>query len=379
MKRWVTRRCNVAGRVGVALALGAFVAVVFGTVTPTAAARPPRAVYLLTNQATNRVVVYTRSGGTLTRSKSVRTGGRGIAKDLGSQYSMVMSDDGRFLYCVNPASGTITTFRVTATGLHRLAKVKSFGRRPVSLTLHKDMLYVLNAGGHGNVSGFTVRRNGTLKHLANSTRKLSNNGRGAAPKVGAVGFCALGLMMVVTEKDADKLVVWHVNGAHRLVRRSVHASPSATPFGLDFNTMGAMVIAQSQAGAALGSTLTSYDLKCKTFLGRSKNLALQETGATRLVIAGDTLAFVSNTASDAISSVLVGGKAEINLIASAAASTGAGSAPAELAVSQVGDFLFVVCPGNGTLQSFQISSGGAATPAGSVDGIPAGAAGLAAW
>src|SRR5437660_7834359 len=139
------------------------------------AADAPGAVFALTNQvAGNSVAIYVRAAdGTLTWAGSVATGGTGAGSGLGSQGALALSDDGRWLFAVNAGSNDISAFRVSPRGLTLTSRVASGGVRPISLTAHGDVLYVLNAGGDGNISGFTVGGGGALTAIAGSTRPRS--------------------------------------------------------------------------------------------------------------------------------------------------------------------------------------------------------------
>ena len=134
----------------------------------------PGAVYALTNQSANGVATFARGAdGSLTWSGSVSTGGTGAGSGLGSQGALALSDDGRWLFAVNAGSNDVSAFRVTASGLELTSRVSSGGVRPISLTVHGNVLYVLNAGGDGNISGFTIGTDGELAAISGSTRALS--------------------------------------------------------------------------------------------------------------------------------------------------------------------------------------------------------------
>ena len=51
----------------------------------------------------------------------------------------------------------------------------SGGSSPTALTQTGDLLYVLNAGGNGNVSGFRVTPNGRLIAIPDSSKYLSGS------------------------------------------------------------------------------------------------------------------------------------------------------------------------------------------------------------
>jgi hypothetical protein len=106
------------------------------------------AVYTTTNDASeNSILVYRRnSNGLLAFQGPVSTHGRGsggILDPLQSQGSLVLSQDGSFLFAANAGSGTITTFRVVPSGLAYVDQANSGGEGPLSIAIHGDLLYVL--------------------------------------------------------------------------------------------------------------------------------------------------------------------------------------------------------------------------------------------
>jgi len=137
------------------------------------------AVYTANNSTeANEVFAYRRAAnGVLTYIGTYETGGRGSGgaiDPLQSQNSILLSSDHHFLFVVDSGSGDITVFEVLSDGgLHRLSRTPSHGGFPVSLAFWGNLLYVLNSGGAGNVSGFRVFPNGELHAIAGSTQLLS--------------------------------------------------------------------------------------------------------------------------------------------------------------------------------------------------------------
>jgi len=157
-----------------------------------------RAVYTLTNQvAGNAVAVFHRAAdGTLTAAGTIATGGTGTGAGLGSQGAVVLSDDGRQLFAVNAGSNDVSVFNAGPAGLSLASRTASGGTLPISLTVHGNVLYVLNAGGTGNISGFTVGTTGGLAAIQGSTQPLSGTNVGPAQ----VSFSPDGRRLVVTRR-----------------------------------------------------------------------------------------------------------------------------------------------------------------------------------
>src|SRR5256884_476735 len=145
-----------------------------------------RAVYTLTNQvAGNAGAVFNRAAdGTLTAAGTIATGGTGTGGGLGSQGAVALSDDGRRLFAVNAGSNDVSVFSVSPPGLALASRTASGGTLPISLTVHGNVLYVLNAGGTGNISGFAVGTSGALTAIAGTTRPLSGSNVGPARVMG---------------------------------------------------------------------------------------------------------------------------------------------------------------------------------------------------
>src|SRR5262249_40868462 len=120
------------------------------------------AVYLATNAtAGNQVLVLARAGdGELSPPQAFSTGGTGTGRGLGNQGGVVLADGDRLLLVVNAGSNEISVFAVTSDGLELLDRVPSGGQRPISVTVFRDLVYVLNAGGSGNISGFRLDPHG---------------------------------------------------------------------------------------------------------------------------------------------------------------------------------------------------------------------------
>ena len=81
---------------------------------------------------------------------------------------------------------------------------------PISVTVHDKLVYVLNAGGAGNITGFTVDGNGALTPIAGSTQPLGVGAAGPAQ----VAFSPDGTTLVVTEKGSSTIDTYAV-GARR--------------------------------------------------------------------------------------------------------------------------------------------------------------------
>src|SRR5438045_3911125 len=78
-----------------------------------------------------------------------KAGGAGTGTGLASQGAVQVSPDGRFLLAVDAGSDQISVLRIRDDGTLKQitgGTVASGGSRPVSIAIHKDLVYVANAG-----------------------------------------------------------------------------------------------------------------------------------------------------------------------------------------------------------------------------------------
>src|SRR5437879_7790475 len=208
----------------------------------------PGAVYTLTNQVGgNAVAAFTRGAdGRLASAGSVATGGTGTGASLGSQGAVSLSNDGRRLFAVNAGSNDVSVFAVSPTGLALASRTASGGTLPISLTVHGNVLYVLNAGGSGNISGFTLGTSGDLTPIAGATLPLSGSSVGPAD----VQFSPDGSRLVVTEKNTNLLDVYAVDANGVASGPTTTASAGGTPFGFAFGLRNDLFVSEAAGSAS---------------------------------------------------------------------------------------------------------------------------------
>lgn len=332
------------------------------------------AVFTLTNAASgNAVLVYNRSSdGSLAFDGAYATGGLGSGAGLGSQTALVLTENNRWLFAVNAGSNEISAFAVRRDGLKLVDVVDSGGELPVSLTVHKDLLYVLNAGGSGNISGFSIGKRGSLTPLAGSTQPVSNGGIGAAPGLAQVAFNSDGSALVVTEKSTNLLDTYRVEDS--LAGPPVtHPSEGETPFGFAFDRHNHAIVSE-----AAGS-VSSYKIAGDQFEVISSAVVNGQAAACWIAISKNgRYAYTTNAGSGSISSYRIRGNGALELLDATAGLTGAGSTPLDMAFSNNGAFLYTLAAGANNITIFQFNSDGSLSLLGTVD-VPAGVAGVAAY
>jgi 6-phosphogluconolactonase len=331
-------------------------------------------VFIASNSAAgNSVLIYKRgANGQLAAAGEVATGGLGSGGGLGNQGGVAATDNGRTLLVVNAASNDVSVLRARNGSLTLTDRLPSGGTQPVSVAVHDDIVYVLNAGSDA-ISGFRLRH-GQLAPIAGSTRPLS--GSGTAPA--QIAFSPSGDTLLVTEKATNKIVVYTVNDHGIASGPIVQNSNGQTPFGFAFDKRGHAIVSEAFGGAA--SALSSYDVNRRGVI-RSISNSVDATGqraACWVVISRNgRFAYTTNTASGTISSYAIRRDGSLSLLSSVAATTSAG--PIDMDLSGDGQTLFVLNAGANTLQSFEVDlSSGSLTALETVSGVPAGANGLIA-
>lgn len=339
------------------------------------------AVYSLSNATTgNAVLVFRRAAdGSLTQMASVPTGGLGVGRGLGNQNAVLLSNDRRWLFAVNAGSNDLSVFAVKRSGLTLVDRVASGGIQPVSIAFDHGLLYVLNAGDTGNISGFTLARNGKLSPLADSTRPLS----GVATAPAQVSFNPDGKVLVVTEKATNNLSTYTVDDHGRAHGPHVYPSVGTTPFGFAFDRRGRLFVSQAAGGVANSGGVSSYRLSDRGMLDViSPSVATSQTAACWVVVTKNgRFAYVTNGGSASVSAYRIQRDGSITLRDNdgRTGDTGAGSAPIDAALTRDSRYLYALSARNGTLSAFRVQVDGALVALPAPSGLPASANGLAAF
>ncbi|KFA87972.1 lactonase family protein [Archangium violaceum] len=333
-------------------------------------------VYTVSNDAEgNAVAVFIQEeDGTLSAGPRVATGGRGTGSGLGNQGALALSEDERFLFVINAGSNDLSSFRVLRSGPKLLGRVPSGGTTPVSLTVHGELLYVLNAGDGGNISGFRVGSDGGLTPLPDSIRPLS----GAAVTAPAqVSFSPDGSLLVVTEKATNLIDTYTVDVNGRAHGPIVQSSEGPTPFGFAFDKRGRLFVSEAAAGVPNGSALSSYHVDGAGRLSLQDQQPSRQTAACWVVVTRNgRYAYTSNTGSASITGYRIFKSGNLSLLDSdgVTASAPEGSVLIDMSLSDDSRYLYVL-DSQGAVRAYRVGDGGGLSGLGSVP-APAGSTGL---
>ncbi len=339
-------------------------------------------VYTSTNSAEgNRIMVFDRTeNGRLALEASFPTGGKGSGAGLGSQSAITISRKGDWLLAVNAGSDELSVFAITRDKLILTDVVPSGGKRPISVTIDHNLVYVLNSGGavgsQDLLSGFFLSAEGRLKAIPNSARPLSASNVGPAQ----VAFTASGNAIVVTEKTTALIDSYSVDDKGLLGNFVVSQSSGATPFGFATGPNDRIYVSEAFGGAARQSAVSSYQVWDNAHLAvLSPSVPTLQTSACWVSLARDArFAYSSNTGSDSITGYAISNDGKLKRLRADGVSAHTGKSPADSAVSENERFIYCLNGGDGSISGFAIARDGSLIPVETQGGIPLGAAGLVA-
>jgi len=340
-------------------------------------------VYVMTNQTSgNSIMAFNRaSNGALHLVGTFATGGSGFGSGddpLGSQGSLVLSDDGHFVFAVDAGSDDIAVMQAGSMGLKSVGTFPSGGTEPVSLALYKDLLYVLNAGGTPNITGFELNPDGTLTMLPGSSRPLAG-GTSAGPA--QVSFSPDGSFLVVTEKGTNLIDTYHVMASGLTNGPISNTSNGATPFGFAWGRGSALVVSEAGGGPNGTSAASSYRISTPSgdLVTVSASVGDTQMAACWAVATNDgRFVYLSNSADGTLSSYHVGTGGQIELLDAASGTTGSGTVPIDMAITANSEFLYALDDGTGMISAFWIGPDGSLTALSGAGGLPSGSQGIAA-
>jgi 6-phosphogluconolactonase (cycloisomerase 2 family) len=334
-------------------------------------------VYVMTNQsAGNTVIQFQRAvSGELAMVNQAATqgvGSGGTHDPLASQNALVLSGDGQLLVAANAGSNEISVLRAGTGGVQFLSKVASGGTFPSSIAMNGSLVYVLNARGTPNISGFRLAVDGTLTAIPNSTHNLPG-GAGAAPA--DVRFSQDGTLLLVTETATNQIDVFQVQNDGSATDGVAMAASGKTPFGIAFATRDRVLV--TEAGSA---SVSSYNLNDSNGLETiSASVPNHGLASCWITLTNDkTFAYVSNTGSANISSYQVDQHGNLTLAKAVAGPTeNATSSPIDSAMSDDSRFLYVLESTLGKIIVFS-ANGANLTRVATIGGLPTSVQGIAA-
>jgi len=324
------------------------------------------AVFVQTdNPLGNQIVAYRRAeDGTLSWAGIYDTGGLGgvlsgsVVDHLASQGSLTYDPRHSLLYAVNAGSNTVSVFSVDGRRLTVRQVVGSGGHFPVSVAVHDDVVYVLNALDGGSVQGYRVE--GSRLHAVPAWHRDLGLDPNATPQFvntpGQVGFTGGGSQLVVTTKaNGNAVDVFQLDNAGGVVGAPVvNTEPGSVPFG--FVDAGPRRLFLTQAGPnAVATVRVDRD-------GTAVQESVAETGQTAtcwVTAVGDFL-YASNAGSNTLSGFRIGADRRLTSLGATATDPGT----VDSAASADHRYLYVQTGGEGIVDEFKINPDGSLTTIG---------------
>lgn len=311
-------------------------------------------VYLDGNTAgANTVAAYARAAdGSLTPTPGspFQVGGVGLGKGLGSQGAIQLSDNNQFLLAVDAGSNEISVLRTNADGSLTPVPGSPFssgGVEPVSIAVHKSLVYVANDGNattSANYTGFTLTSRGQLVPLPNSTV----NAPGAANDLGDVLFDHSGLKLVGTEVASSSIDSFRVNpqGYLQAAPGSPYAGQGLGAFGSVFrptNPNQLFVTNAHNVGNDVG-TVSAFDVAndgSLSSIGASPFADLQNAPCWAAITPDGKYLFAINTGSGTVSRFSIDGGGDLTLVGSTPVNDEGGVGGTDPAISSDGQNLYI--------------------------------------
>ena len=347
-------------------------------------------VYTESNLLNNSVLVFNRAAnGTLSLAATVLTGGAGGGVvSVGSQGALALSRDRQWLFVANEGDGSISVMERTPAGLKAVGRVSSGGTLPVSITVSRNLVYVLNDGIHGSspasITGFSFDHNsGVLRPIPNSTRSLSAPSP-TPPAIGPIAaeihFDNTGSLLYVSEVGTSLIDTYSINRDGTPSEDQIQKSFGNGPFAFTFDPRDNLLVTEvhESSGTVGQSAVTSYRLDDEGILNTiSGSVPDAQTAACWIAITPDgRFAYVVNTASAVISGYQVRSNGELSLLGNGVTAATA-SAPLDNAFTRNGRFMYNV-HGSGSIFGYQVEADGSLTLLNLTAAVPLGSRGLVA-
>lgn len=379
--RHVLRR-GLSGALILGLAAAAAVAVPAAASASTSASPVVGHVYVNDNTAgTNTIGAFDRhADGTLTPQPGspFPAGGAGTGAGLASQGAIQITPDGQFVIAADAGSNQISVLRIGPSGSLSLVPggaVSSGGVLPVSVAIHRYLVYVANSGtGGSNYTGFRLGPDGQLTPIAGSTVALPD---GSQP--GDVLFNGDGTKLAGTRIGTSLIDSFTVGDDGRLIAApgSPFSAQGIGPFGSEFRPTNPAQLFVSNAhngtGAGTISAFNDSPAGVLTPIGASPYADDQTAPCWVEITPNGRFLFTVNTGSGTISRYAIAPGGTLTLLGSTTVSATGGVGAVDARLTPNGRYLYVDESRTGAVGAWAVNGGNLTELPGSPTSLPAGA------
>jgi 6-phosphogluconolactonase len=346
-------------------------------------------VYVNDNTAgTNTIGAFDRhADGTLTplAGSPFAAGGAGTGTIVGSQGSLQVTSDGRYLLAADAGSSQISVLRIRPDGTLRPAQgspVSSGGIEPVSIAVHGGLVYIANEGNGvtgGNYTGFTLDGGGHLIPLAGSTVTLPITANPGDILFNPTGENLIGIEVGTTDPSTFRIDTFVVgqDGLLTPAIGSPFAAEAAGPFGSEFSPTAPdhLYVSNAHGGAGNGSVSAfSVDGSGAVSSIGGSPYADGQTAPCWVEISHDgRYLFAVNTGSTSISSYQIQADGSLQYLSSTSFQSGLGIRPFDARLDPNGEDLYVVDAAIDAVSIFAVDGGSLTELSASPAALPAGA------
>jgi 6-phosphogluconolactonase (cycloisomerase 2 family) len=335
---------------------------------------PVHALFLQTNDpAGNAIKSFKQNAdGSLTPAGIYMTGGNGgtqegaVADPLASQGGLTYDPEHHLLFAVNEGSDTFTVFAVHGTVLERRQVLGADGHLPSSISVQDNLVYVLDAGGNGAITGFRIERSNRVVKIRNTTRSLGL-GNPATPnflKSPSQVLISPDLRtVVVATKSNGVLDVFRLRHGVPSAAPVVNASAAPVPFALLFDDLNRLLV--TEASGSESSYKVRHNGELQLISGPVGNG--QKAGCWSVIAKG--FVYVANSGSNTITGYAEDWHGRLTLLNANGVTATTDAAPVDLVASADGRFLYQHAAVAGVVDEFAVNDDGSLTRIGTLTGL----------
>jgi 6-phosphogluconolactonase (cycloisomerase 2 family) len=244
---------------------------------------------------------------------------------------------------------------VEGDALHLNQVVSSGGAFPVSVAVSRsrDLVYVLNAGSTGSVTGYRLDDR-QLDAISGSSRSLglsNTNPPFFLSSPAQAGFTRDGRHLVVATKTNNQVDVFAVEPDGRLTTAPTVNAVPGVPFAFSFDRTDRLVLVSAGTGSVSTFTVNT-DGSLTPVCGPVSN----GQAAACWIKPARGFDYVANTGSGTISQFRVDGSGTVALVNPVAVAGIPGAI--DMAAAEDGRFLYVESGGSGSLDAFGVNANG---------------------